>query len=422
MLSFEDNPRNHYLRSKIYAKKKYFQKKIKLNKSQPKLKNKRIRIGYFSADFQNHATMYLAAKIFEKYDRKKFEIYVYSFGLSTNDDEVRQNLINSVNNFKDVINLSEKDIALLARKDNIDIAVDLKGYTKNARTGIFAYRAAPIQINYLGYPGTLGADFIDYIIADPIIIPFDQRHNYSEKIIYLPYTYQPNDNLRKISNKNFNKTEMKLPINGFIFCCFNNSYKISLNEFKIWMRLLKKIKGSVLWLIKSNKWAEHNLLNEAQKLGVENDRIIFADLLTHSDHLARYKLADLFLDTFNYNAHTTASDALWSGLPVVTKIGHAFPARVTASLLNAVGLPELVVKSEIDYENLILDLATSPTKLLKIKEKLIINRLSKPLFDSELYNKHLEEGFEQVYQNNLKGKKIKTIYIKDKSPNCLDII
>ena len=358
--------------------------------------------------------MYLAAKIFEKYDRKKFEIYVYSFGLSTNDDEVRQNLINSVNNFKDVINLSEKDIALLARKDNIDIAVDLKGYTKNARTGIFAYRAAPIQINYLGYPGTLGADFIDYIIADPIIIPFDQRHNYSEKIIYLPYTYQPNDNLRKISNKNFNKTEMKLPINGFIFCCFNNSYKISLNEFKIWMRLLKKIKGSVLWLIKSNKWAEHNLLNEAQKLGVENDRIIFADLLTHSDHLARYKLADLFLDTFNYNAHTTASDALWSGLPVVTKIGHAFPARVTASLLNAVGLPELVVKSEIDYENLILELATSPTKLLKIKEKLIINRLSKPLFDSELYNKHLEEGFEQVYQNNLKGKKIKTIYIKDK--------
>ena len=232
-----------------------------------------------------------------------------------------------------------------------------------------------MQISYLGYPGTTGAKFIDYIVADPIVIPEDKRHLYSEKIIYLPDTYQPTDSKRPISEKLMSRKDQGLPSNSFVFCCFNNNYKISAREFDIWMRVLTKAKGSVLWLLKSNKWSEYNLKKEAEKRGVSADRLIFADRLPQSEHLARHKLADLFLDTFNVNAHTTTSDALWAGLPVVTKTGEGFAARVASSLLNSIGLPELITKSEEQYETLILNLFENPKKLSKITEKLIKNRL-----------------------------------------------
>ena len=411
MLSLEDEPDNHLFRSKLYVKKNLYQKQIFLKKEKQFSKNKLLRIGYFSADFQNHATMYLISEIFEKYNKERFKVYVYSFGKSSDLDEIRQKLKKSVDVFRDVIDLNEKNIALLSREDKIDIAIDLKGYTRNSRPKIFAYRAAPIQINFLGYPGTTGADFMDYIIADKFIIPDNKKNSYSEKKIYLPYTYWPTSYSLSSLEKNFTKSEMNLPDNGFVFCCFNDSYKISPNEFNIWMNLLKKVPGSVLWLMESNKRAENNLNKEAKKRGIKSNRIIFAKKLPYSDHLARCKLGDLFLDTFNYNAHTTASDALWAGMPLVTKIGEGFTARVASSILKALDLPELVTKSDKEYEALIFEIATSSEKLVKIKKKLSQNKLTTPLFNSEMFIKYLEDGYMQVYQNYVEGNKIKSIFI-----------
>ncbi|MDC1087326.1 tetratricopeptide repeat protein [Alphaproteobacteria bacterium] len=413
VLSLEDDPKNHKKRSEIRGKSKFPQKPIPFNISLSNEK-KQIRIGYFSSDFYDHATMHLMSKIFALHDRENFEIFAYSYGFNKNDN-ITENLINSVDVFDDVSQMSDKDIALLARQDEIDIAIDLKGYTQNTRSGILAYRAAPIQINFLGYPGTMGTDFIDYLIADPIIIPQEYKDFYSEEIIYMPHSYQPNDNSRQISKKEITKKDMGLPEVGFIFCSFNNNYKINRAEFDIWMRLLHKIEGSVLWLLKSNKWAEDNLKKEAQNRGIDQNRLIFAEKLSQEEHLARHKLADLFLDTFNVNAHTTASDALWSGLPVVTKLGKGFAARVAGSLLNAVGMPELITENEKDYETLIFDIASNPRKILKLKEKLISNRLSQPLFNSEKYTKYLENGYKKIYQLHVKGYKPQTIYVDSKN-------
>jgi predicted O-linked N-acetylglucosamine transferase (SPINDLY family) len=379
-------------------------------KDKPSKRPKRIRIGYFSTDFKEHPVAYLIAKVLEQHNRDKFEVCGYSIH-GTSSCEMRQRLEKSFDSFTDVQSISDRDIALQVRQDEIDIAVDLNGYTKYTRTGIFAYRAAPIQINYLGYPGTLGADFMDYIVADPVLIPEDKRWHYSEQIIYLPNTYQPTDNTRIISDKVIMRKDIGLPDKGFVFCCFNQNCKISPAEFDIWMRLLTSVKGSVLWLLKSNKWAEQNLKRQAEAHGVSSERIIFAERVPQAEHLARQRLADLFLDTFNYNAHTTASDALWAGLPLVTKLGKGFAARVASSLLNAVGLPELITKSEQDYEALILKLATNPTKLAEIKEKLANNRLTQPLFNTELYTKQLEEGYQQAYQNYFQGNLPKPIIV-----------
>ncbi len=412
ILSLHDSPQSHKLRSEVYAKAKYIN--IQSHKFiKPLKKTEQIRIGYFSADFHNHATMYLIARIFELHNKDKFKIFAYSYGPNIN-DEMRRRLIKSVSYFRDVRLKTDHDIALLARNDKIDIAVDLKGYTKDGRTGIFAYRAAPIQINYLGYPGTLGTNFIDYIIADHTVIPEPNRNSFTEKIIFMPNSYQPNDNTREISKKKITKTAMNLPEKGFIFCCFNNNYKILSKEFSIWMRILNKVQDSVLWLLKTNEFAEYNLKKEAEKRGVNQNRLIFAKNVEQSDHLARHKLADLFLDTFNYNAHTTTSDALWSGLPVVTKLGKSFQSRVAGSLLQAIELSELITENEIDYESLILELATSSEKLIKINEKLKKNRLLMPLFNSEQYTKNLEKGFEIAYQKYFNQTKPETIDIIDK--------
>ena len=324
---------------------------------------------------------------------------------------MRQRLEKSFDSFTDVQSMNDRDIALQARQDKIDIAVDLNGYTQDARTGIFAYRAAPIQINYLGYPGSMGAEFIDYIVADQNLIPPESQKHFNEKPLYLPNTYMPTDDSREMSKKTITRSKLGLPDDAFVFCCFNNNYKISPNEFDIWMRLLTKVENSVLWLRESNQLSSINMKNEAQKRKVDPSRLVFADKLPMDEHLARQRLADLFVDTFAFNAHTTATEALWAGLPVVTKVGLGFAARVAGSLLNAVGLPDLVTETKKDYEALILELATNPTKLAKIKEKLAKNRLTQPLFNTELYTKHLENGYLQAYQNYFDGNLPKTIIV-----------
>ena len=409
MLSLEDSPERHQIRSKKYANRSHFQPLPPLT-YQPAKKPQPIRVGYFSADFHNHATMLLMIKVFELHNQKEFETHAYSFGPNRG-DKMRQRVIKAVDIFHDVTHMSNQEIALFSQANNIDIAVDLKGFTKDNRMSIFAYRAAPIQISHLGYPGTMGADFIDYIIADKIVIPEKFDCFYSERIIRLPHTYQPNDNTRAISKTVVTRLAMGLPERGFVFCCFNNSYKISSEEFNIWMRILSKVEGSVLWLIKANKGAVKNLKKEAQSRGVASHRLVFADKAPQDQHIARHRLADLFIDTFNCNAHTTASDALWAGLPLVTKLGQGFAARVAGSLLTAIGLPELIVENLEDYEALILDLANNPKRLTAIKEKLAANRLSKPLFDTELFTKHLEEGYQQAYQRYAQGKLPKNISV-----------
>ena len=396
MLSLEDAPDRHRLRSELYAREKKFLRKPLPAPSKPSQKPERLRVGYFSADFHNHATMYLMAQVFTAHDKSQFETLAYSYG-PDKQDEMRKKLVSAVDVFHDVRGMNDIQIVELARADKLDIAIDLKGFTKNTRLAPFAYGLAPVQISYLGYPGTLGADFIDYIVADPVVIPADNRQHYSEQVIYLPNTYQPTDNTRVISDKIITREDMRLPSHGFVFCCFNNNYKISPREFDIWMRLMQKVEGSVLWLLKSNKWAEQNLKREAEDRGISAERLIFAEKVPQAEHLARQKLADLFLDTFNYNAHTTASDALWAGLPVVTKLGEGFAARVAGSLLAAIGLTELITENEEEYEALALTLATDPKRLGQVKSKLDGNRLTHPLFDSEMYTRHLEAGYHMAY-------------------------
>ncbi|MDA8839738.1 tetratricopeptide repeat protein [bacterium] len=394
-----------------YAKTKFTKPSIPLP-AIPKTKSTKIHVGYFSADFHEFPGMHLMIGMLENHDRNKFKISAYSYGPPRN-DEMRKRIVNAVDHFIDVEKMADEDVALLARQDNVDIAIHRNGHTKNARPEIFSYRAAPIQISYLGYPGTLGADCIDYLIADNVIIPEDLTSAYSEKIIYLPNSYQPNNNKRKISEKQFSKTELGLPQSGFIFCCFNASKKILPAEFDIWMKILKKVSGSVLWLYRSNKQAEANLKNEAIRRGVNSERLIFADRLPHDEHLSRLKVAHLFLDTFNYNAHTTASDALWAGTPVVTKIGKTFSSRVASSLLTAINLPELITKNDEEYENLIIDLANNPQQLSKIKNKLVANRLTTPLFDTELYTKHIENGYQKAYERYFRALKPEHILVSD---------
>ena len=409
LLTFEDCPQRHKKRSEIYSKNNFLQKPLPFNFKIKEI-DEPIRIGYFSSDFKEHPVAYLIAKVLEKHDRNQFKVYGYTIK-KTKEDSLYKRLVKSFDVFKDISHLSDEEAALLAREDGIDIAIDLNGYTQNSRTGVFAYRTAPIQINYLGYPGTLGTNFIDYIIADYTLIRESSQDFFSEKLIYLPDSYMPTDNTRKISNKPMTRNEVSLPEDSFVCCCFSKNYKIISVEFNIWMPLLVKVKASVLWLRKSNEWAEKNLKLEAKKRNIDPSRIIFAERASMEDHLARYRLADLFVDTFNFNAHTTASEALWAGLPVVTKAGNGFATRVAGSLLNAIDCSELITESKEEYEALILELATNPEKLLKIKKKIASNRQSKPLFNTELYTKNLERAFIKAYQLYAYKKKNETIII-----------
>ena len=359
-------------------------------------RTEKIRLGYFSMDFREHPVSYLTAELFETHDRDKFEVYAFSYGVDTK-DEMRTRLEAAFDKFIDVREKSDTDIAALARQMQIDIAIDLAGLTGGARTGIFALRAAPVQVNYLGYPGTMGADFMDYLIADKQLIPEHARHHYAEKIAYLPNSYMASDSKRKISSKVFGREELGLPQTGFVFCCFNSSYKITPSTFDVWMRILKKVDGSVLWLSENNPTANANLRQEALNRGIDPQRLVFAPRMPLvAEHLARHRAADLFLDTLPYNAHTTASDALWAGLPVLTCMGESFASRVAASLLSALDLPELITQTQEEYEALAIELASKPEQLSAIKQKLDRNRLTKPLFDTPLFTRHIEDAYTQM--------------------------
>jgi len=408
-LSWVDNPAEQLQRSINYVTEKF--KRYPINLSvKPKMLPKRIKIAYVSGDFYNFPTMHLLAGVLEAHNRECFEIYAFSYVLRQN-DEMRKRIKLGVDHFVDVNNLSSIEIAKLIQNYNIDISIDINGYTRKSRSEIFQYRMSPIQINYLGYPSTMGANFIDYIIADPVTIPDENRDFYSEKIIYMPHTYQANDDKRKIAKTNSKRVDFNLPEKGFVFCCFNQIYKISPKEFNIWMRLLRNVNNSVLWLIKSNKWVEQNFSKEAKRQGIDPLRIVFAEKLSHSEHLARHKHADLFIDTFNYNAHTTASDALWAGLPIVTKQGKQFSARVTSSLLTACGLPELITKNEKEYEDLIYELATNPKKLKTISLKLSENKKNKPLFNTKQYTNNFENGLQKAYDLYFNGEHPKNVFV-----------
>jgi len=401
MLSLEDAPARHRARSQQFAK--LFPQNELPSISPPANVPNRLRIGYFSAEFHNHPCMQLMAKMFEIHDRKQFSLYAFSYGADAT-DPMRDRLKSAFDEFHEVRSLGNRQVAELARSLGIDIAVHITGYTRNQRTGIFAHRAAPLQVSYLGYPGTLGVPFIDYMITDPVVVPAECRTHYTEKLICLPNTYMVTDNTREVSERPMCREEMGLPEQGFVYCCFNTHSKITPNEFDVWMRLLRNVENSVLWLREGSETSRKNLMKEAARRNVDPSRIILAERLPSlAEHLARHRLADLFLDTFNYNAHTTSCDALWAGLPVVTKIGQGFAARVAASLLTAIDLPELISHTVEEYEALALELATNPAKLKQVKSKLAQNRDTSPIFDTEKFTRHIESGFQQAYQRYFDG-------------------
>ena len=352
----------------------------------------KLRIGYFSADFRDHPVAVLMAELFEGHDRDRFEITAFSLGSSA-PNPMRERLQKAFDRFLDVRDVPDRDIALLARRNQIDIAVDLSGHTAGARPGIFARRAAPIQATYLGYAGTMGAGYFDYLIGDQTVIPPEHQAHYSEKIVYLPHCYLPNDSTRSVGAASTRERE-GLPAEGFVFCSFNNSYKFTPEVFASWMRILARVEHSVLWLAHNNPAAADNLRRAAEQRGIDPRRLIFAGRTAGlPQHLARLRLSGLFLDTLPYNAHSTAIDALWAGLPVLTRLGGSFAGRVAASLLRAIELPELVTTSPQEYEDLAVDLATQPTRLAALKQRLAANRLTTALFDSRSFVRQLEAAY-----------------------------
>ena len=362
----------------------------------------KIRVGYYSADFHTHATAYLMAELFDAHDRERFECIAFSFGGHA-DDAMRVRLAASFDRFIDVREKNDIEIARLSRELGIDIAVDLKGFTTDTRFRVFSYRCAPVQVSYLGYPGTTGADYMDYVIADKVIVPPEVQIHFTEKLVYMPHSYQVNDSRRVISDRVFTRQEMGLPHAGFVFCCFNNNYKILPAVFDSWMRILQAVPGSVLWLFEDNPGVPDNLRREAQARGIAGDRLVFARAMPLELHLARHRLADLFLDTLPYNAHTTASDALWAGLPVLTRLGESFAARVAASLLHAVGLPELVTHSAAEYEALAIQLATNPAQLSALRGKLQAQKAQSPLFNGRQFARDLEAAYLAMQERHLQG-------------------
>lgn len=383
----------------------YISSRLSANNTIPSItkysRHKKIRVAYFSGEFFNHAVSFLTAELFERHDKSRFELIAFSF--DSWKDEMTERLGRAFDQFIDVSMKSDQEVVLMARALEIDIAIDLGGFTGGSRASVFAMRAAPIQINYLGYPGTMGAEYIDYIIADATVIPNTHKKYYSEKVAYLP-SFQANDSKRVISDRKFSREELELPATGFVFCCFNNVTKITPFVFDSWMRILKQVEGSVLWLLDENTTAVNNLRKEATNRGVNGDRLVFAKKnLALFEHLARYRMADLFLDTLPFNAGTTASDALWAGLPVLTQIGEPFAGRMAASLLNAIHLPELITNTQEEYEALAITLATHPDKLESIKQKLANNRLTTPLFDIEYFTKHIESAYTQIYERYQAG-------------------
>ena len=372
-------------------------------------KHHKIKICYFSADFREHPVGYLTAELYELHDRDHFEIHAFSFGKDTN-DELNLRIKAGVDHFHNVESMSHQEIAELARSLEIDIAVDLGGFSGNSRPKVFAMSAAPIQLSYIGYLGTMGADYYDYLIADPIMIPKESQKHYAEKIVYLP-SFQVNDSTDLPPDIILTRKDVGLPDQGFVFCCFNNTYKFTPTVFDSWARILKAVEGSVLIVFANNELSKINLTKEINLRGIESNRLIFADSIGRAEYLARYRVADLFLDTHPYNAGTTASDALKMGLPLITMIGESFNSREAASILNSINLPELITNSMEEYEALAIELATNPDQLTKIKDKLHNNLSEAPLFDTPLFTKNLESAYTQMYERHQKGLEPDHIYV-----------
>lgn len=357
-----------------------------------------LKIGYFSADFRLHPLAFLISEMIELHDRTKFKIIAYSYGVN-DQSPARKRLEQAFDTFNDVRALSEIDIAKKINADGIDILIDLTGFTQSSRSGLLALRPAQIQINWLGFPGSMGANFYDYMLSDAFITPESETENYTEKLILLSDCYQPNDTKRPIG-KRTSRLENQLPETAFVFCSFNQSFKITPDVFAVWMRLLNNIPNSVLWLLDCNQWAKTNLIREANQQGVGANRLIFAPRTSIADHLARHPCADLFLDTLPYNAHTTASDALWMGLPILTCVGDAFAARVAGSLLTAAGLPELITYSLAEYEAKAIELAQHPAQLNALKNKLASQIKSAALFNTKSFTMNLEHSLSNIYKNS----------------------
>ena len=363
----------------------------------------RIRIAYLSADFRDHPVAYLLAGLLEQHDRSKFETIAISFA-GDGSDAMQRRIKSACERYVDARKHDDRQVAKLLREMEVDIAVDLMGFTQDGRPGILAFRPAPIQVNYLGYAGTTGAEYIDYVIADRVVIPPDRQADYSENVVYLPDTFLVYDRTRQVGDTVQTRPQAGLPADGFVFCAFNQHFKIMPDVFDIWMRLLREVNGSVLWIQAGDVQTICNLRGEAEKRGISPDRLVVAERVArHEDHLARHRLADLFLDTLPYNAHTTAGDALWAGLPVVTCTGATFAGRVAASLLHAIGLPELVTTQPADYVALALRLATDPGLLAALRAKLSVHRGTHALFDSDRFRRHLESAYVTMHERHRRG-------------------
>jgi predicted O-linked N-acetylglucosamine transferase (SPINDLY family) len=359
----------------------------------------RITIGYLCGEFRQHATTILMAGVYEAHDRARFRLVAFDNG-GPDDSTYRRRLEAAFDEIVDIRAMGDAQAAEAVRARHVDILVNLNGYYGEGRMGVFARRAAPVQVNYLGFPGTLGAGYIDYLLADPVVIPPDCTRWYAEEVVHLPHCYQANDSAREWPPLATDRTAHGLPAQGFVYCCFNNNYKLTPARFASWMRILQRVPGSVLWVLEDNPEVPPNLRKHAQLHGVDPQRLVFAPRLPPTQHLARHGCADLFLDTAPYNAHTTASDALWMGLPVLTTLGTTFPGRVAASLLRAVGVPELVADDEKTYENLAVALASDAPRLAALRETLHANRLSCALFDTAAFTRDLEAAFARMVQRH----------------------
>ena len=388
---------DHLLAARIFAQH-FCPKNAKSLWQGERYRHDKIRLAYVSPDLREHPVGHLMAGIFEHHDKSKFELIAISLGIN-DESRLRARMLKTFDQFIDAREMGSEQIAQMMRDMEIDIAVDLGGYTSDTRTDVLAFRPTPIQVNYLGYPGTMGTDYIDYILADRHIIPPEHQQFYTEKVAYLPDTYLPTDSSVQISERTPTRSECGLPESGMVFCSFSHDYKISPPLFDVWMRLLVKVPGSVLWLMSRGETSQHNLGKEAELRGVDPSRLVFATRVPLvEDHLARYRQADLFLDTHPYNAHTTAADALMAGLPVVTYMGNSFPSRVAGSLLHAMGMPELITHSLGEYEALALKLARETSLLAGYKAKIIANKTTHPLFDTKGFCFNLEAAYISMWR------------------------
>jgi predicted O-linked N-acetylglucosamine transferase (SPINDLY family) len=412
-MAIDTTPEQQYRFARRYARdrfRNFENQRERTGFTFPRKQKNKLTIGYLSADFREHAVAFLTAELFERHDRDRFRVFAYSCGRDDG-SALRQRLVRGFDRFVDIQSDSFRQSAQRIYEDGVDILVDLTGYTLKGRTQILALRPAPIQISYLGYIGTLGTDFVDYIIVDRFVAPQEAQQYFSEKLVFMPECFQVCDSKRPVAPMSPTREQYGLPPRGFIFCCFNNSYKITPSLFDIWMRLLRALPDSTLWLARSSQPVVDNLRREAERRGVRPERLVFAPHAPYSEYLAQYQLADLFLDTLPYNAGTTANDALWMGCPLITCAGNTFVSRMAGSLLQAVGLPELITSTPGDYESLALRLAQQPQELARLRQKLATSRDSAPLFDCARFSRHLESAYQMMWETHQAGRKPASIEV-----------